>query len=66
MTSHASASSPARSFARASTLWLAAGLAIVAALGVAFRAYAYRSVLGIPNSDEAVLGLMARHVCTAS
>ena len=61
VTSDASASSPARSFARASTLWLAAGLAIVAALGVAFRAYAYRSVLGIPNSDEAVLGLMARH-----
>jgi hypothetical protein len=41
---------------------LTTGLAIVFALGVAFRVYAYRSVLGIPNSDEAVMGLMARHV----
>jgi hypothetical protein len=41
---------------------VASGLAIVFALGVAFRVYAYRSVLGIPNSDEAVLGLMARHM----
>ena len=56
-------SGPSRSCARASTLWLAGGLAIVFALGVAFRVYAERdSVLGIPNSDEAVLGLMARHL----
>lgn len=30
--------------------------------GVAFRVWIYRSNLGLPNSDEAVVGLMARHI----
>ncbi len=29
--------------------------------GVVLRVWVYRSVLGIPNSDEAVVGLMSRH-----
>jgi hypothetical protein len=36
------------------------GLAAVA--GVVLRVWAYRSVAGTPNADEAVVGLMARHV----
>jgi hypothetical protein len=36
------------------------GLAAVA--GIGFRVWTYRSALGIPDSDEAVVGLMARHV----
>lgn len=39
------------------------GLLVVlaAALGIALRVAVYRSILGETNSDEAVLGLMARH-----
>jgi len=37
-------------------------LAAVAAAGVAERVFVYRSSLGVPDSDEAVVGLMARHV----
>src|SRR5262245_34929557 len=33
-----------------------------AGAGIALRAFVYASVLGSTNSDEAVLGLMARHV----
>ncbi|MGZ4398391.1 MAG: hypothetical protein ACXVZ1_08240 [Gaiellaceae bacterium] len=33
-----------------------------AAAGIAFRVWTYRSALGIPDSDEAVVGLMARHI----
>lgn len=35
---------------------------VVAAVGLALRVWAYRSVSGTPNGDEAVVGLMARHV----
>lgn len=37
-------------------------IALVAAAGVAERVFVYRSQLGVPDSDEAVVGLMARHV----
>ncbi|MGZ4387316.1 MAG: glycosyltransferase family 39 protein, partial [Gaiellaceae bacterium] len=33
-----------------------------AAAGIAFRVWTYRSALGIPDSDEAVVGLMAHHI----
>lgn len=39
-----------------------AALVVVAVAGIALRVYVYRSRLGAPNSDEAVVGLMARHV----
>jgi hypothetical protein len=44
----------------------AAGLPLLVAcavvVGTAFRVWVYRSALGIPDSDEAVVGLMARHI----
>jgi hypothetical protein len=43
-----------------STRW-AAVIGVVAAAGIAMRVYVWRSTLGIPDSDEAVVGLMARH-----
>jgi 4-amino-4-deoxy-L-arabinose transferase-like glycosyltransferase len=36
--------------------------AVVATAGVALRVYVYDSRLGAPNSDEAVVGLMALHI----
>jgi len=36
-------------------------LAAVAVVGVVFRVWVYRHLLGTPNADEAVIGLMARH-----
>jgi 4-amino-4-deoxy-L-arabinose transferase-like glycosyltransferase len=36
--------------------------AAAAAAGIALRVWVYRSPLGVPNSDEAVIGLMARHM----
>ena len=36
--------------------------AIVAVVGLALRVWVYRSILGVPNADEAIVGLMARHV----
>jgi hypothetical protein len=36
--------------------------AVVGVAGIALRVWAYRATLGIPNADEAVVGLMARHV----
>jgi hypothetical protein len=38
------------------------GIALVGLLGIALRVWTYRSTLGVPNADEAVVGLMARHV----
>jgi len=46
---------------RASRLAIA-GLAIVAVTGIVLRIWAERDPLGLPNSDEAVLGLMTRHL----
>jgi 4-amino-4-deoxy-L-arabinose transferase-like glycosyltransferase len=40
--------------------WVAL-LALVAVAGVVLRVWIYRSVLGVPNSDEAVVGLMVLH-----
>jgi len=37
-------------------------IGFVAAAGVAERVFAYRSSIGVPDSDEGVVGLMARHV----
>jgi 4-amino-4-deoxy-L-arabinose transferase-like glycosyltransferase len=37
-------------------------IALVAAAGVALRVWVYRSALGDPDSDEAIVGLMARHI----
>ena len=45
----------------ASRRWLAL-VGLVAVAGVALRTWVYRSALGIPDSDEGVVGLMARHV----
>jgi hypothetical protein len=42
------------------TLMLAAAAA--AATGIALRVWVYRSSRGVPNSDEAVMGLMGRHM----
>jgi hypothetical protein len=36
--------------------------ALVAVTGVVLRVWAYRSWLGVPDSDEAVVGLMVRHI----
>jgi hypothetical protein len=36
--------------------------AVVGVAGLALRAWAYRATLGTPNADEAVVGLMSRHV----
>jgi 4-amino-4-deoxy-L-arabinose transferase-like glycosyltransferase len=36
-------------------------IAFVAVAGLVLRVWIYRSALGVPNSDEAVVGLMARH-----
>jgi 4-amino-4-deoxy-L-arabinose transferase-like glycosyltransferase len=36
-------------------------LALVAIAGIALRVWVYRSALGVPNSDEAVVGLMTDH-----
>jgi len=36
-------------------------VAAAAATGIALRAWVYGSALGVPDSDEAVVGLMARH-----
>jgi 4-amino-4-deoxy-L-arabinose transferase-like glycosyltransferase len=44
---------------RVTPLRLTIGLALVA--GLAFRVWVYRSALGVPTSDEAVVGLMVRH-----
>lgn len=44
-----------------SSVWKAIiGLTLVA--GIVLRAWVYRSALGVPDSDEGVVGLMARHV----
>jgi hypothetical protein len=40
----------------------ATALALAGIAGVVLRVWAYRSVAGTPNADEAVVGLMARHV----
>jgi 4-amino-4-deoxy-L-arabinose transferase-like glycosyltransferase len=37
------------------------GVAAAVAVGTAFRVWVYRSALGAPDSDEAIVGLMARH-----
>ena len=37
------------------------GVALVGAAGIALRVWVYRSALGAPDSDEAIVGLMARH-----
>ena len=39
----------------------AVALGLTAVAGVALRVWAYRSVAGTPNADEAVVGLMVRH-----
>ena len=43
----------------------AATLALVAIAGVALRAFVYRSALGVSDSDEAIVGLMVRHLLHA-
>jgi hypothetical protein len=37
-------------------------LALTGVAGIALRVWTYRSASGVPDSDEAVVGLMARHV----
>jgi Dolichyl-phosphate-mannose-protein mannosyltransferase len=36
--------------------------AVVGVAGIALRVWAYRATLGTPNADEAVVGLMTRHI----
>jgi dolichyl-phosphate-mannose-protein mannosyltransferase len=36
--------------------------ALAAGVGVVLRVWIYRSAMGVPNSDEAVVALMARHI----
>ena len=38
------------------------GVALAAAAGVAFRVWAYRAAVAPSDSDEAIVGLMARHI----
>jgi len=38
-----------------------ATFAAAAVAGIALRIWVYRSVLGVPNSDEAIVGLMTQH-----
>jgi len=40
----------------------AIAIGLVALVGVAERVFVYRSSISVPDSDEAVVGLMARHV----
>ena len=40
----------------------APALAVVLIAGIAFRVWIYRSRIGVPDSDEAIVGLMARHI----
>ena len=37
------------------------GVAAAIAAGVAFRVWIYRTALGAPDADEAIVGLGARH-----
>jgi 4-amino-4-deoxy-L-arabinose transferase-like glycosyltransferase len=43
-----------------SSRWLIA-LALVGVAGIAARVFVYRSILGVPSSDEALVGLWAMH-----
>ena len=52
----------ASSFRRLGTSPWTAIVLLVAAGGVALRVWVYRSALGVPDSDEAIVGLMARNV----
>lgn len=47
---------------RWASLGWSALLAAVCGAGIVLRVWVYRSSLGVPNSDEAVVGLMARHI----
>ena len=47
---------PRAALSRWGVLFMLAGLA-----GLALRVWVYRAALGIPDSDEAVMGLMVRH-----
>jgi 4-amino-4-deoxy-L-arabinose transferase-like glycosyltransferase len=55
------AATPTLPASRLTAVPAAATVLTAAALGVALRVAVYRSILGGTNSDEAVLGLMARH-----
>jgi hypothetical protein len=52
---------PALSLHRFAPTWLTSVAAVVAVAGLAARIVQARSRLGVPDSDEAVWGLMARH-----
>jgi hypothetical protein len=40
----------------------AVALALAGIAGIVFRVWVYRSVMGTPDSDEAVVGLLTRHI----
>ena len=46
---------------RVASLWTLTFVA-AGAVGIALRVWTYRNAAGIPDSDEAVVGLMARHI----
>ena len=46
---------------RATSRWGVA-FALTAAAGVVLRVWIYRSTMGLPDSDEAIVGLMTRHI----
>jgi 4-amino-4-deoxy-L-arabinose transferase-like glycosyltransferase len=58
----ATARAQIRSASRLAVTRRGALVVLTGAAGVAFRAWVYRSVIGIPSSDEALSGLIARHV----
>jgi hypothetical protein len=59
---HISVGRPAAAGSRSAGLrWTVLLVAVVVA-GVALRVWIYRSALGVPDSDEAVVGLMAMHL----
>ena len=55
------ASEPIGARGRPPARWIVL-VAVAAVVGVVLRVWAYRAVLGTPNADEAVVGLMVRHV----
>jgi 4-amino-4-deoxy-L-arabinose transferase-like glycosyltransferase len=54
-----------RALGQSDVAWAPAGLilaAVAGAAGIALRVWAYRSPVAAPDSDEAIVGLMARHL----
>jgi Dolichyl-phosphate-mannose-protein mannosyltransferase len=60
-TAHVAGPETAARFGRAATLRWGLLFSLAVAAGIALRVWVHRSSLGIPDSDEAVVGLMVEH-----